>query len=105
MADPGEVAPHVEAAFSLYAPGHNASLSDPPSQKDAEAAISVIISGNPGDDRAMIIAGSDEANGRQECKRDTEHARPIIGAITRCARYRRVESGEIDSSANAACNR
>jgi hypothetical protein len=53
----------------------------------------------------MIIAGSDEANHRQECKRDSEHARPIIGAITRCARYRRVESGEIDSSANAACNR
>ena len=53
----------------------------------------------------MIIAGSDEANRRQEFKRDTEHARPIIGAITRCARYRRVESGEIDSSANAACNR
>ena len=48
MADPGEVEPHVEAGFSLYAPGHNASLSDLPSQKNAEAAISIIIiSGNP----------------------------------------------------------
>jgi hypothetical protein len=47
MPDPGEVAPHVEAAFCLYAPGHNASLPDPPSQKNAEAAISIVISGNP----------------------------------------------------------
>jgi|HubBroStandDraft_4_1064222.scaffolds.fasta_scaffold30366_4 hypothetical protein len=53
----------------------------------------------------MIIAGSDETNRRQECKGHTVHARPIIGAITRRARYRRVESGEIDSSANAVCNR
>jgi hypothetical protein len=46
MADPGEVEPLVEAGFSLYAPGHNASLPDPPSQKTAEAAISIISSGN-----------------------------------------------------------
>jgi hypothetical protein len=40
MADPGEVEPLVEAGFSLYAPGHNASLPELAAPIDTTVAVS-----------------------------------------------------------------
>jgi len=75
MADPGEVAPHVEAAFfplcaRSQCPPARPALAEKRGSRDQHHQQR-----ESGDDRAMIIAGSDEANRREECKRDTEHAR------------------------------